>query len=60
MTIPTQSTVANRGRLQVAYVAVDTSSENPGSYYGTIWKTDPGTTRPLWEGVVRVTEAGFL
>ncbi len=60
VTIPTQSTVANRGQLQVAYVAVDTSSENPGSYYGTIWKTDPGTTRPLWEGVVRVTEAGFL
>ena len=60
VTIPTQTVVGNTGRVQIAFLAADTSSLSPGSYYGAIWKRDSGTSRPLWEGVVRITEAGFL
>lgn len=59
ITIPTQSTITNTGRLQIALVAADTSSLETGSYYGVVWKRDSGTSRPLWSGTVKIEDEGF-
>jgi hypothetical protein len=60
ITIPTQTVVADTGKVQVAYLAADTNTLTPGAYYGVMWRTNSGTARPLWAGTVKVVEAGRL
>lgn len=59
ITLHTQ-TAEERGLVDVAGVAADTSSLTPGDYAWALWRRNSGTTRPLATGTFKLYEAGFL
>ena len=58
VTIPTQSTILNRGIFNVAVDAADTSSLTGGPFFATAWRTDAGQKRGLWVGMVGIMDEG--
>jgi hypothetical protein len=60
VTLPTQSTTANRGRVQFALLAADTTSLDAGAYYWAAWRRNSGSSRPAAEGTFELSEKGFV
>lgn len=64
VTIPSQASAANRGRVLFTLLKADTVDTGvdvgPGSFYYAVWKRDSGSQRPQVEGTFEVKERGFL
>jgi hypothetical protein len=59
VTLATQSGV-DRGKVDIALVAANTTNVAAGMYYWAAWRRNSGSTRPLAEGDFELVEKGFL
>lgn len=58
VTVPDQSTIANRGVFNVAVEAADTSGLTGGPFFGAAWRVDASNKRSLWTGQVNIVNEG--
>lgn len=59
ITLPAQ-TGDDRGKVQAALVAADTSALAAKTYFASVWRRNAGTSRRLAELDIRLVESGFL
>ena len=57
--LQTQADTTGRGRVQFALQAEDTEARSAKRYAATVWRTNSGSKRPMWEGAVEFRNAGF-
>ncbi len=60
ITIPTQSSTANRGKVQATLLAADTASLGDGPLYFAVWRRNSGSSRPQADGTFEIVPRGFV